>query len=490
MKTLSLNEKIGQLLMVGVPDEKFESLIYRRMKSQKIASYILFKKNTPNATVTQSLTGKLHHMAEKAGISPIFIAIDQEYGRVTRISEGVTRFPAAYGFGRTNNPDYTFDACQIAGQELSALGINVNFAPVADVNTNPANPVIGTRSYGEDPENVAIMVQHAIRGYQDAGMICAAKHFPGHGDVDIDSHLSLPVSNKSLDALHSAELIPFIASISESVPIIMTAHIMHPMIDPKWPVTLSSLFLTKLLRTDLDYKGIIISDDLEMKALTKFGDIEDLAVQMILAGCDMLIISENLTHDVSVDTVYQALVDAVQNNVISESRLDQSVERILRLKKSISQNQRTSKEVVKHPKHVEKSIQIMREIFFENPDSTHFPVPVAPERLMIISDVLELHDIWPSLKINRLLLKSDQPVKSIQSMISTANEIFIFLSNISYLDQLNTINFFHYQRIRFFSLNNPYIQSKIQIPLTSYINLYSECLPLEIFDGLIFASSQ
>ena len=490
MNTLSLNEKIGQLLMVGIPDDNIDQLIQCRMTSQKIASYILFKKNTPNATATQLLTKRLHHMAEDAGISPILIAIDQEYGRVTRITEGITRFPAAYGFGRMNDPSQTFDACKIAGQELSALGINVNFAPVADVNTNPDNPIIGTRSYGEDPKKVAIMVQHAIRGYQDAGMICAAKHFPGHGDVAIDSHLALPVSHKPLDALYRAELIPFIAGISESVPIIMTAHIMYPKIDPKWPATLSPFFLTKLLRNDLAYNGIIISDDLEMKALKQFGEITDLAVQMILAGCDMLIISENLTHDVSVDNVYQALIDAVHNNVISESRLNQSVERILKLKTRIAKNQQTPKEIINHPKHLEISIQIMREIFLENPDSFHFPVPVDPERLLILTDVLEIHDIWPSLKTNRVLLTPDQPVKMFQSIISAVDEIFIFLAKTTYLDQLNTISFFQHQRIRFFSLNNPYIQSKIQIPLTSYINLYSECLPLEIFDGLIFANSK
>jgi len=490
MKTLSLNEKIGQLLMVGISDENLDQLIHHRMTSQKIASYILFKKNTPNAISTQLLTNRLHYVAEESGISPILIAIDQEYGRVTRITEGITRFPAAYGFGRINYPDYTFEACKIAGQELSALGINVNFAPVADVNTNPDNPIIGTRSYGEDPKKVSIMVQHAIRGYQKAGMICAAKHFPGHGDVAIDSHLALPVSHKSLDDLYRAELIPFIASISESVPIIMTAHIKYPKIDPKWPATLSPFFLTKLLRDDLEYKGIIISDDLEMKALKKLGAIEDLAVQMILAGCDMLIISENLTHDVSVDNVYQALIDAVQNHVISEMRLDQSVERILKLKKGIAQNQLPSKEIINHPNHVATSIQIMREIFLENPDSYHFPVPVDPDRLLIITDVLEIHDIWPILKTKRMLLTPDQPVETFHDMISAVDEIFIFLSNISYLAPLNAINFFQHQRIRFFSLNNPYIQSKIQIPLTSYINLYSECLPPEIFDGLIFATSQ
>jgi len=488
MKQLTLYEKIGQLLMIGIPEDQSDQWVQHRMMTQRIGAYILFKKNTPNALTTQSLTNRLHHMAEKSGIAPILIAIDQEHGRVVRIHKGMTRLPAAYGLGRLNDPVNTFTACKIAGQELRALGIHVNFAPVADVNTNPDNPIIGTRSYGEHPEKVALMVRYAVKGFQDAGILCSAKHFPGHGDVAIDSHLALPVSNKTIENLYDAELIPFQAAIAEEVPIIMTAHIMYPKIDPKWPATLSPFFLTQLLRQDLNYKGVVISDDLEMKALNHLGPISDLAVQMILAGCDMLIISENLTHDVSIDDIFQALVDAVQNNVIPESRLNEAVERIFKLKKILSQKKAPSPEIINHPIHVEKSIQMMREIFLENPHSHHFPVPVDPNRLLIITDVLEIRDILPDLKTNRLFLDPDQPENDYQLFISGMDEIFIFLSKPTWLKHLNSIQLSKYQKIRFFSLNNPYIQSKIQIPVTSYINLYADCLPLEIFDGLIFAN--
>jgi beta-glucosidase-like glycosyl hydrolase len=488
MKQLSLYEKIGQLLMVGIPIYLSDQWVQRRMHTQKIASYILFKKNTPDAASAQLLTRKLHDLAEKNGIAPLLIAIDQEYGRVVRINQGITRLPAAYGLGRINSPTHTFNACKIAGRELRALGINVNFAPVADVNTNPDNPIIGTRSYGEDPEKVALMVKHAIKGYQDAGIICSAKHFPGHGDVDIDSHISLPVSNKTIDDLYKAELIPFQGAIKEHVPIIMTAHIIYPKIDSKWPATVSSFFLTELLRQNLKFNGVVISDDLEMKALKQFGPIEDLAVKMILAGCDMLIISENLTHDVSVDAIFQALVDAVQNNVIPETRLNQAVERILQLKESIALKPKPSPEMINYLIHDEISMQMMREIFLENPDSYHFPVPVDPTRLLIITDVLEVMDILPDLKASRLFLDSKYPEKNYQNFISDKDEIFIFLSKTAWLEHLNSIEISKNQKIRFFSLNNPRIQSKIQIPVTSYINLYAECLPLEIFDGLIFAN--
>ncbi|ETR73211.1 MAG: beta-N-acetylhexosaminidase [Candidatus Magnetoglobus multicellularis str. Araruama] len=472
--------------MVGIPGHAPDPIIERRMTQQKIAAYILFRKNTPNVSITQSLTHQLQIMAEKAGIAPLLIAIDQEHGRVIRIDKGITRFPAAYGLGRIGNPGYVFNACKIAGQELRALGINVNFAPVADINTNPENPIIGTRSYGENPFKVAQLVKQAILGYQSAGIICSAKHFPGHGDVETDSHLALPVSTKTIKDLHETELKPFKSAISVKVPVIMTAHIMFPQIDSEWPATLSPILLTELLRNELQYDGVIISDDLEMKALNQSGPITDLSVKMILAGCDMLIISQNLTCDISIDAIFQALLNAVQDNIISESRLNQSVERILKLKQKVQQ--KLSPDIINHPDHAAVSEKMMREIFLENPHSRHFPVDTQPERLLIISDNSEILNICPGIKTNRLLLTPDQSLKTYQSTIAEMDEIFIFLSRISYLPALESLQFTKNQNIRFFSLNNPYIQSKIQLPLTSYINLYAECLPLATFNGLIFAN--
>jgi len=484
---MNISEKIGQLLMVGVSGQKPDDVVFHRMNNQKIASFLLFQKNTPNAEKTRALTHELHAMAKKRDLDPLLIAIDQEHGRVTRINQGVTILPAAYGLGRLNHPEYVYTACKISGTELNSLGINVNFAPVADVNTNPANPIIGTRSYGEEPESVARMVKGAIKGYRDAGMICAAKHFPGHGDVSVDSHLELPICDKTIKELYQAELIPFESSIAESVPMIMTAHVLFPQIDSKWPATLSPVFLTQILRSQLQYNGVIISDDLEMKALNQYGRIPDLAVQMIVAGCDMLIISENLSHEVSVDEIYVALTHAVQQEIISEHRLDQSVKRILKLRQMHRDDSKYSPDLCSHSDHQQISQKMMKEIFYENPHSSHFPRTVTNNSL-VLSDVSTVLDkIKQTCSLVQTQMLDDRFSKNeLQHLLADKSEIFIFLSQTKWLSRFHEIRYSNNQSIHFFSLNNPYIQSKIQFPLTSYINLYAACLPLSVFN-LIFS---
>jgi beta-N-acetylhexosaminidase len=480
----SLQEKIGLLLMIGVSGHHPDNIVEQQMKKNHVASYLLFQKNTPTPRVTKTLTQELNQTAEKYHLPKLLIAIDQEHGRVIRLKEGITRLPAAYALGRLNNPKFVYDTCYISGCELRSLGINVNFAPVADINSNPENPIIGTRSFGEQPDIVSKMVRHAIQGFRDAGILCSAKHFPGHGDVAIDSHLDLPVSEKSLEELYQMELTPFQTAISESVPIIMTAHILYPKIDSIWPATLSPMILTKLLREKLNYKGIIISDDLEMKALNRYGDHPDLAIQMINAGCDMLIISENLTHDISVDSVYQALLKAVQNNMISEKRLNESVQRLLDLRKQLS-TENVNHPEIREPKHVETSHQIMKQIFLENQDASHFPVPIQSEHLVIISDIDEVLNICQKKQPSRMLLTDQSTAEEIVSFINHKREIFIFLCRTKYLSKLQEIEWSSQQNIRFFSLNNPYIQSKIKLPYISYINLYADCLPFEIFEEIL-----
>ncbi|MBF0450167.1 MAG: beta-N-acetylhexosaminidase [Candidatus Magnetomorum sp.] len=481
---LSLREKIGLLLMVGISGHHPDKIVQQRMEQQYISAYLLFQKNTPSLSVTKSLTDELKQMAEHYLLSPLLIAIDQEQGRVIRIKNGITRLPAAYALGRLNNPQYVHDACFISGCELRSLGININFAPVADINSNPDNPIIGTRSFGENPVLVSEMVRHAIRGYHDTGIICSAKHFPGHGDVSIDSHLDLPVSEKNIDQLYQTELLPFEVAISESVPMIMTAHISYPKIDSQWPATLSPTILTQLLRKKMKYQGVIISDDLEMKALNQCGPHEDLAVQMIIAGCDMLIISENLTHEVSVDNIYQALFQAVQNQIISEDRLNESVQRILRLRQRVVK-QEGCLPGIREPQNVCISHQMMREVFFNNPHGQHFPISVDPDNLLILSDKEDLLNICPHLQTHRLLLTKNQSLEQLQAQVRNKDEVFIFLSQFSFVSILQEIDWPSNQKIRFFSLNNPYIQSTIHLPCASYINLYAECLPLEIFDELL-----
>ena len=487
MKISQLNteKKIGLLLMVGVNGHHPDKIVQKRMENNYISAFILFQKNTPTPDVTNILTYELNQMAQQFCLPKLLIAIDQEHGRVIRIRNGVTRFPAAYGLGCLNNQQYVYDASYISGCELRSLGININFAPVADINSNPENPIIGTRSFGEKPILVAEMVRKAVKGYQNAGILCSAKHFPGHGDVAIDSHIDLPVCEKSIEELTQMELLPFKSAILESVPMIMTAHILYPKIDPKCPATFSPIILTQMLRNQLNYQGVIISDDLEMKALTRYGNHAELAIQMINAGCDMLIISENLTRDVSVDAVYHALVEAVNMNIISEKRLNESAQRVLDLRKKISTNTDEIPDI-RSSEHLSISHRMMRDVFMNNHHSDHFPVHVYPEQCIILSDVEELLHICPDIQINLLLITKETTPEEIIAQLNGKKEIFIFLSRTFYLSTFQEIKWATHHHIRFFSLNNPYIQTKINIPFTSYINLYADCLPVEILSELIF----
>jgi len=263
---------------------------------------------------------------------PLLIAVDQEGGRVARLK--FTKFPS--------NQDAKDQAGEIAfciGEELRSVGINMNLAPVVDVNSNPQNPVIGDRAFSSDPKEVAACGKEAIDGYKKAGVIATLKHFPGHGDTSIDSHEDLPVVYKSKEELEAVELFPF-KELSSSVNAIMTAHILVPALDPEFPATLSKKTLD-YLREEIGFEGVIVSDSLVMQGvLKKCGSIEEAAIQAINAGCDLLILGgryligkEKRELSVSeIQQIHEALVKAALHGRIPLARIDDAVARVLALK--------------------------------------------------------------------------------------------------------------------------------------------------------------
>ena len=274
------------------------------------------------------------------------LAIDQEGGIVYRLGSG-TALPGNMAIGATNDPKLAKEAGQIIGRELSALGLNVDFAPVLDTNNNPQNPVIGLRSFSSDPNRVAYLGIPMMKGIQDYNVAVAAKHFPGHGDTAVDSHTGLPLVDKSLTELEKLELLPFKKAMDAGVDLLMTAHIQYPQIEKDQvvsketgekiyvPATLSDDILTGLVRKKYGYKGVIVSDAMGMDAIAKnFGEVE--AVKMaIKAGVDLVLMPTTLRSKADltkIDTIVNAVVDAVQTGDISEERLNESVRRILTLK--------------------------------------------------------------------------------------------------------------------------------------------------------------
>ncbi|MEU6643301.1 glycoside hydrolase family 3 N-terminal domain-containing protein [Saccharomonospora sp. NPDC046836] len=263
---------------------------------------------------------------------PLVISIDQEGGRVTRIADPATEYPSAMALGAGRDPDGARTAAAINGAELRAMGIAQNFAPAADVNSNPLNPIIGSRSFSADPALASEFVAAQIEGYQDAGrgrstVSSAAKHFPGHGDAAADSHIGLPVIERTEQEWQEIDLPPFRAAIDAGVDSIMTAHITVPSLDPSGnPATLSAPIITGILREELGYDGVVVTDSLQMQGVRELHSDAEIPVLAIEAGVDQMLMPPDL------DVAIGGVLDAVRSGRITEQRIDESVLRILELK--------------------------------------------------------------------------------------------------------------------------------------------------------------
>jgi len=344
---MSLEEKVGQMFVTyaygdsaedtdpemvaanreahGVDD--FRQLIERYHLGGII--YFAWSGNVENPRQIAGLSNGLQRAALGSGAGvPLLISTDQEQGVVVRVDYPATQFPGSMALGAGRGEEDARTAAEITGEELRAIGINQNFAPVADVNVNPRNPVIGVRSFGEDPRLVARLTAAQVEGYQEgAGVAATAKHFPGHGDTDVDSHYGLPVINHSREELAEVDLPPFEAAIRSGVDAIMTAHIVVPALDGSGrPATLSKPILTGLLRGEMGFDGVIVTDSLGMAGVRQqFGD-ERVPVEAIKAGADMLLMPPDI------DLAYNAVLEAVRSGEIKRRRIDASVRRILALK--------------------------------------------------------------------------------------------------------------------------------------------------------------
>lgn len=337
---MTVSEQVGQMLMPDIRqwNGKVTTTVNEGLKSsihnQDLGGLILFDKNIVD---TRQITTFTHNLQMEAGDIPMFLSIDQEGGVIKRIPGG-TNLPGQMALGATGDSALAEAAGQLTGEELKALGLNINFAPVLDINSNPDNPIIGMRSFSSDADLVTRLGLATITGLRQSGVIAAVKHFPGHGDTTVDSHLGLPVLTHNRERLDSVELKPFQAAIENGVEMIMTAHIAFPAIDNEQvtslkdgqrvpvPATLSKKVLNGLLREELGYEGLIISDAFTMDGIAEhFG--EDQAVERAVnAGVDIILMPQDSA------AAHQTLVNAVKNGTIPIDTIHASVERILELK--------------------------------------------------------------------------------------------------------------------------------------------------------------
>src|SRR5712691_385199 len=332
LATMSLEQRVGQVFMLGFEGTTLTAANRALVQGLHLGGVTLFARNITSGPQLARLDADLQTIADPV---PLFISVDQEGGLVVRVTDGATIFPGNMAVGATGDPTLARKVAEAAASELLAMGINMDLAPVVDVNTNPLNPVIGVRSFGSDVALVSDFGVQTIQGLQSSGVSAVGKHFPGHGDTSVDSHRDLPVVPHPLERLQSLELLPFKAAMQAGVDGIMTAHLYLPAIEPQQdlPATLSRTVLTGLLREQLGYQGLILTDALDMDAIKKDRPAVDAAVQAFEAGADMLLIAGITADDRRhLGEGPPALLAAVHSGRVSEERLNASVVRILEAK--------------------------------------------------------------------------------------------------------------------------------------------------------------
>ncbi|HOO72079.1 MAG TPA: glycoside hydrolase family 3 protein [Spirochaetota bacterium] len=330
LKTMTLEQKIGQMIMTACYGTEANKPAAELIQRYLPGGIIFFGYNFERGKNLKNFIEDLQRVSLESSGIPLFISVDQEGGRVRRIVDGVTQFPGNLAAGAGGDSDLVFRWARILGIELRMLGVNMNLAPVVDVNNNPDNPVINSRSFGSDPDIAADMGSAYIRGLQKSSCISVVKHFPGHGDTNRDSHLTLPVIRYDMERLRSVELYPFRKAIDSGVETVMTAHISYPLIlGTDDSATISGYFLTDLLRKEMGFGGIVITDDMEMNAISKNMDMGEAAVRSVLAGADIVLIS---TYGENVPAIINGLMAAVKEGRLPLERVDDSVRRILEMK--------------------------------------------------------------------------------------------------------------------------------------------------------------
>ncbi|HET7142566.1 MAG TPA: glycoside hydrolase family 3 N-terminal domain-containing protein [Anaerolineales bacterium] len=382
---MNLEQRVGQKLLLAFECKVLRSEVIDAFQKYLPCGVTLFRPfNIDNPSQTRALTDSFQRLARELHLPPLLIATDQEGGQLMSIGDG-TPLPGNMALGAAHSTELARRAGEVLGRELSALGINVNYAPCADVNINPNNPVVGIRSFGEDPDLVGELAAALIKGMQSQGVAATTKHFPGHGDTASDSHHGLPTVPHQLDRLHTVEFPPFKAAIQADTKLVMTAHLGIPSIDgaDAPPATMSRNILTSLLRHELGFKGVIITDALDMHAIRQ-GDMLGVdAVRAVNAGADLLLV---MSVPADHKRVYESLLQAARTSQLNLTELDESLERIHSLKEWLgSQPPAPDLSVIQCAQHMqvaneiaEKSITLVRD------HANLLPISLKPEQCIAV----------------------------------------------------------------------------------------------------------
>ena len=328
VQTMSLDQKLGQMVIVEFYGSTVSSDVTEMIQGYHVSGVLIENKNGNAQTRTQLVS--LNQNMQKAAATPLFITTDFEGGLVNELRAITGERQSEQTIGATGDPTVAYNAGKNAAADLTALGLNVNFMPIVDVLTNPNNPGLPMRTFGSDPTLVTNMGRAYLKGLTDGGVIGCLKHFPGLGSANLDPHLSLPTMNRSLATLNAVDLVPYRTLINEGVvPMVMVTHILNPQLDPKLPTSLSPNVVTGLLRKQLNFQGVIISDTLWMGGISNTYSLAQAAVLAIQAGTDLILGPRGLTDT---QNMIYGMKQAVLNGQISQAQIDASVTRILEMK--------------------------------------------------------------------------------------------------------------------------------------------------------------
>ncbi|MBL4934533.1 beta-N-acetylhexosaminidase [Clostridium sp. YIM B02515] len=327
---MTLDEKVGQMVISGVDGYTNDTHSSELITKYHVGGFILLGQNVKDTNQVLNLLNSLKDTNKKSGSSiPLFLGVDQEGGRIDRMSPSFEKFPTNKAIGQINNSTFSNSIGKAIGQEVKSFGFNLDFAPVLDINSNPKNPIIGDRSFGATSQVVTKLGIETMKGIRSENVIPVVKHFPGHGDTSVDSHTGLPIVNNDLARLKSFELVPFAEAIKNNVDMMMVAHILFPKIDSKYPATMSKTIITDVLKNSMKYKGLIITDDMTMGAITSNYNIGEAAVRSVNAGSNIILVCHDFDKEVQ---VIEKIKAAVKDGTISQETINSSVYKILQLK--------------------------------------------------------------------------------------------------------------------------------------------------------------
>jgi beta-N-acetylhexosaminidase len=384
---MTLEQAVGQQFLLTfegreTPSEQFLEMLRR----QHVGGVVLFRhKNMGGLAELRGLTHALQHAAAESGQPPLLIAADQEGGQLIAVDQ-TTPFPGNMALGAAGSDKLAYKVGRAIGKELSAVGINVDFAPVCDVNSNPLNPVIGTRSFGEDPKLVAQLSAALIRGLQSSGIAATAKHFPGHGDTSSDSHQNAPIVKHDAKRIRSVELAPFRSAVESGVRLVMTAHIVMPALNGgsnELPATLSPAILRNLLRRKMRFNGVIVSDALDMHAMEQGSGYVAETMAAVAAGIDLLLFNHDLSR---VEPACSNLVQAAWRGLLSADEIYASARRVMALKNWIKRQRQESLAVIGCDEHLALAQEVARKSITLVRDTARlFPLRLGPDQKIAVA---------------------------------------------------------------------------------------------------------